>query len=152
MKDYGNKAFKAGDLDLAIEKYQKGLLYLKKYPQPLDEDPPELAQQLNTIRFSLHSNSALLQNKVKAFEDALDSATRAIEIEGIAAVDKAKAYYRRALAKVSLKDDDQAIVDLEEALKLAPGEPSIIKELGVVKKRVADKVKKEKAAYKKFFD
>lgn len=152
MKDYGNKAFKAGDLDLAIEKYQKGLLYLKKYPQPLDEDPPELAQQLKTIRFSLHSNSALLQNKVKAFEDALDSATRAIEIEGIAAVDKAKAYYRRALAKVSLKDDDQAIVDLEEALKLAPGEPSIIKELGVVKKRVADKVKKEKAVYKKFFD
>lgn len=152
MKDYGNKAFKAGDLDLAIEKYQKGLLYLKKYPQPLDEDPPELTQQLKTIRFSLHSNSALLQNKVKAFEDALDSATRAIEIEGIAAVDKAKAYYRRALAKVSLKDDDQAIVDLEEALKLAPGEPSIIKELGIVKKRVADKVKKEKAAYKKFFD
>lgn len=152
MKDYGNKAFKAGDLDLAIEKYQKGLLYLKKYPQSLDEDPPELAQQLKTIRFSLHSNSALLQNKVKAFEDALDSATRAIEIEGIAAVDKAKAYYRRALAKVSLKDDDQAIVDLEEALKLSPGEPSIIKELGVVKKRVADKVKKEKAAYKKFFD
>lgn len=89
---------------------------------------------------------------MKAFEDALDSATRAIEIEGIAAADKAKAYYRRALANVNLKDDDQAIVDLEGALKLAPGDPSIVKELGVVKKRVADKVKKEKAAYKKFFD
>ncbi len=152
MKDYGNKAFKAGDLDLAIEKYQKGLLYLKKYPEPLDEDPPELGQQLKTIRFSLHSNSALLQNKAKAFEDALNSATRAIEIEGIAAADKAKAYYRRALANVNLKDDDQAIADLEEALRLAPGDPSIVKELGIVKKKVADKVKKEKAAYKKFFD
>lgn len=152
MKDYGNKAFKAGDLDLAIEKYQKGLLYLKKYPEPLDEDPPELGQQLKTIRFSLHSNSALLQNKVKAFEDALDSATRAIEIEGIAAADKAKAYYRRALANVNLKDDDRAIADLEEALRLAPGDPSILKELGIVKKKVADKVKKEKAAYKKYFD
>lgn len=152
MKEYGNKAFKAGDLDLAIEKYQKGLLYLKKYPEPGDEDPPELGQQLKTVSFSLHSNSALLQNKVKAFEDAFDSATRAIEIEGIAAADRAKAYYRRALANVNLKDDEQAIADLEEALRLAPGDPSIVKELGIVKKKVADKVKKEKAAYKKFFD
>lgn len=89
---------------------------------------------------------------MKAFEDALNSATRAIEIEGIASADKAKAYYRRALANINLKDDDQAISDLEEALRLAPGDASIVKELGIVKKKVADKVKKEKAAYKKFFD
>lgn len=152
LKDYGNKAFKAGDLNLALDKYQKGLRYLNEYPEALDEDPVELAQQLSAIRFSLHSNSALLQIKVKAFDDALKSASNAIELEKIPDADRAKAYYRKALANVGLKDDDQAVEDLEEALKLAPSDAAIQKELGIVKKKRADQEKKEKAAYKRFFD
>ncbi len=152
LKEYGNKAFKSGDLNLAIEKYQKGLRYIREYPEALDDDPAELAQQLKAIRFSLHSNSALLQIKLNAFDDALSSATSAIGIEKIPEGDKAKGYYRKALASINLKNDDQAITDLEEALKLAPSDSAIIKELGIVKKRVAEKVRKEKAAYKKFFD
>lgn len=152
LKEYGNKAFKAGDLNLALDKYQKGLRYLNEYPEPLDEDPVELAQQLTTIRFSLHSNSALLQIKVKAFNDALKSASNAIELEKIPDADRAKAYYRKALANGGLKDDDQAVEDLEEALKLAPSDAAIKKELGIVKKKRADQEKKEKAAYKRFFD
>ncbi|MCJ1423944.1 peptidyl-prolyl cis-trans isomerase cpr6 [Sticta canariensis] len=152
LKEYGNKAFKAGDLNLALDKYQKGLRYLNEYSETLDEDPVELAQQLTTIRFSLHSNSALLQIKVKAFNDALKSASNAIELEKIPDADRAKAYYRKALANGGLKDDDQAVEDLEEALKLAPNDAAIKKELGIVKKKRADQEKKEKAAYKRFFD
>lgn len=152
LKDYGNKAFKAGDLNLALDKYQKGLRYLNEYPEALDEDPVELAQQLSAIRFSLHSNSALLQIKVKAFDDALKSASNAIELEKIPDADRAKAYYRKALANIGLKDDDQAVEDLEEALKLAPSDAAIKQELGIVKKKRADQEKKEKAAYKRFFD
>lgn len=152
LKEYGNKAFKAGDLNLALDKYQKGLRYLNEYPETLDEDPVELGQQLTAIRFSLHSNSALLQIKVKAFNDALKSASNAIELENIPDADRAKAYYRKALANGGLKDDDQAVEDLEEALKLAPSDAAIKKELGIVKKKRADQEKKEKAAYKRFFD
>lgn len=152
LKEYGNKAFKAGDLNLALDKYQKGLRYLNEYPEALDEDSVELAQQLASIRFSLHSNSALLQIKVKAFGDALKSASNATELEKIPDADRAKAYYRKGLANIGLKDDDQAVEDLEEALKLAPSDAAITKELGIVKKKRADQEKKEKAAYKKFFD
>lgn len=152
LKEYGNKAFKTGDFNLALDKYQKGLRYLNEYPEAPDEDPVELAQQLTVIRFSLHSNSALLQIKVKAFNDALRSASNAIELGKIPDGDRAKAYYRKALASVALKDDDQAVEDLEEALKLAPSDAAIKKELGIVKKKRADQEKKEKAAYKKFFD
>ena len=151
-KEYGNKAFKGGDLNLALDKYQKGLRYLNEYPEALKEDPAELAQQLTTIRFSLHSNSALVQIKLNAFDDALKSASNAIELEKIPDADRAKAYYRKALANNGLKDADQAVEDLEQALKLAPGDAAIQKELGVVKKKRADKEKKEKAAYKRFFD
>ena len=152
LKEFGNKAFKGGDLHLGLDKYQKGLRYLNEYPEATDNDPPEMAKQLTSIRFTLHSNSALLQVKLKAFEDAQKSASNALELGRISDADRAKAYYRRALARAGLKDDEEAVKDLEEALKLAPGDVAITKELGAMKKRTAEQAKKEKAAYKKFFD
>ena len=89
---------------------------------------------------------------MKAFNDALKSASHAIELEKIPDADQAKVYYRKALANGGLKDDDQAVEDLEQALKLAPSDAAIKKELGIVKKKRADQEKKEKAAYKRFFD
>jgi peptidyl-prolyl isomerase D len=152
LKDFGNKAFKAGDLNLALEKYQKGLRYLNEYPEPSDGDPLELAQRITNVRFSLYSNSALIQIKSKAFDDALKSATNAVEMVNVADSEKAKAYFRKALASIGLKDDEQALKDLEEALKLAPGDAAITRELTLAKKKAAEQAKKEKAAYKKFFD
>ncbi|KAL8782211.1 MAG: hypothetical protein Q9213_005577 [Squamulea squamosa] len=151
LKDFGNKAFKAGDLNLALDKYQKGLRYLNEDPEIEKDDPPELSKQLTAIRFTLHSNSALLQNKLKAYEEAQKSATNALEQEGIADGDRAKALYRKGIASQGLKDEEQAVKDLEEALKLAPGDAAITKELSAVKKKLAEQSKKEKAAYKKFF-
>lgn len=151
LKEFGNKAFKAGDLNLALDKYQKGLRYLNEYLEARDDDPEGLASQLTTIRFTLHSNSALLQNKLKSFEAAEKSSSHAIELIGIPGPDRAKAYYRKGLANQGLKDDEQATKDFEAALKLAPGDAAITKELSEVKKKLAEQLKKEKAQYKKFF-
>lgn len=150
-KDFGNKAFKGGDLNLGLDKYQKGLRYLNEQTEPADEDPKELAGQMKSLRFTLHSNSALLQNKLKAFHDANNSASNALDVLDIPDTDRAKAYYRRGLAKEGLKEEDEAIKDYEEALKYAPGDPAIAKQLSAVKKKAAEQAKKEKAAYKKFF-
>lgn len=152
LKNFGNKAFKSGDLDLALDKYQKGLRYLNEYPEVTDDDSPELAKELTAIRFSLHSNSALLQIKLKQFDDAQKSASNALDLSRIPEADRAKAYYRRGLANEGLKNDEEATKDFESALKLAPGDAAITKELGIVKKKAAEQAKKEKAAYKKFFD
>lgn len=151
-KDFGNKAFKSNDLNLSLDKYQKGLRYLNEHPEATDQDPPELAEKMTGVRFSLHSNSALIQNKLKAFDDAHKSASNAIELSKIPAADKAKAYYRKGLASEGMKNEDQAIKDYEEASKLAPSDPAITKQLTAVKKKAAEQAKKEKAAYKKFFE
>jgi peptidyl-prolyl isomerase D len=150
LKDFGNTAFKAGDLNLGLDKYQKGLRYLNEYPSASEQDSADLGPQLTAIRFTLHSNSALLQNKLKAFGDAKQSASNALELK-VPDADKAKAYYRRAIAEIGLKDDEEAVKDLEAALKLAPGDPAITKELSTTKKKAAEQAKKEAAAYKKFF-
>jgi peptidyl-prolyl isomerase D len=152
LKDFGNKAFKANNLDLALEKYKKGLRYLNEYPEALPEDPPELSKELTHLRFTLHSNAALLQIKLKSFEDAKSSADNALALDQVSDQDRAKASYRKALALLGLKDDEEAIKSLEMAQKLAPGDVAISKELGAAKKKAAEQAKKEKAAYKKFFD
>ena len=152
LKEFGNKAFKAGNLNLALDKYQKGLRYLNEYPESLPEDPPELAKDLTHLRFTLHSNSALLQIKLKSFEQAQSSADNALELKDVPNQDRAKASYRKALALLGLKDDDEAVKSLETAQKLAPGDMAIRKELSAAKKKAAEQAQKQKAAYKKFFD
>ncbi|KAF2683110.1 peptidyl-prolyl cis-trans isomerase D [Lentithecium fluviatile CBS 122367] len=152
LKDLGNTAFKAGNLQLGIAKYQKGLRYQHEYPTPLDSDPPELGAQLNALKVILYSNSALLQNKVGQYSEAADNATKALEIEGIADKDKAKAYFRRAQARVGRKNEEEAVKDLEEAKKFAPGDGAIVKELEGIKKRVKERREKEKKAYANAFN
>ena len=153
-KDFGNKAFKAGDLNLGLDKYQKGLRYLGAGEAKDEAEQPEFAKQKSSLSFTLQSNSALLQNKLQAFDDAKKSASLALETSNLNVPDsdRAKAYFRRGLAEEGLKDEEEAVKDYEEALKCAPGDPAIIKQLTAVKKKAAERAKKEKAAYKKFFD
>ena len=148
----GNAAFKKGDLELGLKKYQKALRYLHEYPAPLDNDPKDLWLQLNALKISLYSNSALLQNKTDQFASATESATKALEIEGIGEKDKAKAYFRRGQANIGKKNEEDALSDLNQAAKFAPGDAAITRELEGVKKRVAARKEKEKKAYKNAFN
>lgn len=151
IKDFGNKAFKAGDLELGLDKYQKALRYLGQWPTPEDNDPKELWGQLQQLRFVCHNNSALLHNKQNNPRGAVESASKALEIEGIDGKDKAKAYFRRATAKTSLKDDEGAVEDLAEAHKLSLEDALIVQSLDAAKARIAAKKQKQKAALKNFF-
>jgi peptidyl-prolyl isomerase D len=152
LKDMGNAAFKSQNLRLGIAKYQKALRYLHEYPAPLDNDPADLFPKLNALKTTVYSNSALLQNKTSQFAEALESASRALEVEGITDKDKAKAYFRRAQAKIGRKGDEDALKDLNEAIKFAPGDAGIVKELEGVKKRLQERKEKEKKAYKNAFN
>lgn len=151
LKTRGTDAFKKGDLALGLAKYQKGLRYLHEYPEPLENDPPQLGAELSSLKIALHSNSALLQLKLKDFNDAEKSASYAIAVPEIKAAEKGKALYRRALARKGLKNEEDAVADLEEALKSVPEDAAVKNELAAVKKAASDRAKKEKAAYSKFF-
>jgi len=135
---------------LGLEKYQKGIRYLNEDPN-LDNETPETKKALEALRYSLNSNSALLANKLKDFHEGLRSADNALEVPGLTDAEKAKALFRRATANIGLKDDDSAQADLEVAAALVPQDKAIQQELAKVKKAAADRAKKEKAAYSKFF-
>ncbi|OAL31566.1 hypothetical protein AYO22_01158 [Fonsecaea multimorphosa] len=153
LKEFGNKAFKAGDVGTGIEKYQKALRYLNEYPAANDNDPKDLQSNMDALRFTLHSNSALLANKAKRYDEAQKWAGFAIDSipKDAKDTDKAKVYFRRAQARVALKDLEEALKDFEQAAKLAPEDAAIKAELARTKKTLADSIKKEKESYKKFF-
>ncbi|KAK4154175.1 cyclophilin-like domain-containing protein [Chaetomidium leptoderma] len=149
-KDFGNKAFKGGDLSVALDKYQKGLRYLNEEPD-LDNEPAETKTQVEALRVSLNSNSALMNLKLSAWDETVRAADNALAVPSISDKDKAKALYRRGYAQVRLKDEDTALESLEQAKKLAPEDAAINAELNAVKKAATARLAKEKAAYRKFF-
>lgn len=150
LKEIGNKMFKSGSSSLALGKYQKGLRYLHEAPDITDKDSATITSQLAALKITLNLNSALIGLKLKKFDDAARSATYVLE-GGATDADRAKAFYRRAMASAALKQHEEAEQDLEEALKLAPDDAAIKTELASVKKERADQKRKEKAAYRKFF-
>lgn len=149
-KDFGNKAFKAGDLSVALDKYQKGLRYLNEDPD-LDNEPADTKTKMDALRISLNSNAALMNMKLSAWEDCIRAADNALAVAGISDKDKAKALYRKGFAHIRLKDEDAALESLEQAKSLAPEDAAITNELAAVKKSASARLAKEKAAYKKFF-
>ena len=83
--------------------------------------------------------------------DAKQSATHALEVADISDAEKGKAYYRRAMAKIGMKHEESALTDLEQAAKSAPSDGAILRELDALKKRQAERAKKERESYKKMF-
>jgi peptidyl-prolyl isomerase D len=151
LKEIGNKAFKEGDYRLALKKYQKALRYLHEYMEPQENDPKDLGQQLYSLRFTLNNNSAQAQLKTNDLDGAIKSATNAIEVAGQQDKQRAKAYFRRAQARFNKKQEDEAKEDLEAGLKLDPTSAEIKAKLAEVKKQAAERLRKQKAQYQKFF-
>jgi len=160
IRELGNTLFKEGKTALALEKYQKSIRYLDVNPV-LPEDAPEaLRQSYNALLVPLLLNSALaaVRSPSKPPSDhanlAIKSTSRVLSeklVGTLSAADKAKAHYRRALAYIVLKDDEEAEKDLLSAAALAPGDESIRKELEKVKVRRKERREKEKKAFKGLF-
>ena len=64
----------------------------------------------------------------------------------------AKALYRQGLALIAQKDEEQAEIVLNDALKYAKEDKAISSELERLRQRKKAKIAKEKAAYKKMFN
>ena len=149
LKSIANNAFKSGDLKSALDKYQKALRYCAEASN--DEDNAEKKESINSLKISLYSNSALIQSKLQQFNEAVSSASKALDIEGIADADRAKALYRRGVAYSSLKRWELASTDLNTAAKLAPSDPAIVQQQALVKKQVDASIQAQRAAYQRMF-
>ncbi|KAH9933093.1 peptidyl-prolyl cis-trans isomerase Cpr7 [Amylocystis lapponica] len=82
---------------------------------------------------------------------AVSNTTRALKDLQLNDADKAKALYRRALARVTLKEDEDAEDDLIQANEFVKDDKAIVGELEKLRARKKEKKEKERRAYKKLF-
>ncbi|EKM57324.1 uncharacterized protein PHACADRAFT_255024 [Phanerochaete carnosa HHB-10118-sp] len=151
IREIGNKLFKEGKTETALNKYQKALRYLDVHPVLPEDAPPELQDSYNALLAPLLLNSALAAIRVGQPRLAISSTTRVLDRLELNDADKAKALYRRALGHSALKDDDTAEADLVAAHELVKDDATIVVELEKVRARKKEKRDKEKKAFKKLF-
>ncbi|PPQ95078.1 hypothetical protein CVT25_002601 [Psilocybe cyanescens] len=156
VREVGNKLFKEGKTEEALQKYQKSLRYLDLHPVMPEGSPPELKDSFDTLLAPLLLNSALAAIRTQPQSSAnaliaISSATRALDTLTLNNADKAKALYRRALAHIYLKDDEKAEKDLVEASQLVPEDAAVAGELSKIKQQRKEKREKEKKQFKKMF-
>ena len=127
---------------------------MNEWPEANDDEPADLSAKLKTLRFTLHNNNALFALKAQRNTDAERWAGFAVDAapDDAKDTDKAKAYFRRAQARVRLNDKEGAQQDFNQAARLAPKDAGIAAERTALNTRIAADMKKEKAKYKNAFE
>jgi peptidyl-prolyl isomerase D len=156
IREVANRLYKQGDINGALPKYLKSIRYLDVHQELPENSPPELTGQYASLLAPLLLNSALAAIRIEPHSTAnamtaIGNTTRALNKLQLNNGDKAKAYYRRALAKNVMKDEDGAEQDLTAATGLLPEDVAIAAELAKVKQRKKEYREREKRAYKKMF-
>ena len=145
IKDAGNKLFKIGRYDRALEKYEAANSSL----EPLTDSP----SILRPIHQLLCGNITLCYLKMEKWHEAEATARKVLQFNP----NDVKALYRRALAWIELQNYDAADQDLKNAKRVC--EEKGDKEMLVAVEREINKIKaitkknfaKEKAIYKNLF-
>jgi peptidyl-prolyl isomerase D len=124
IKNIATRLLKQGDKVLGHKKYEKALTYLKDY-LPDDLDDADL-DHLVKLKFSIYLNTALTACQNEDGKEAIRCATEALSLDTGTDQLKAKAHYRMGLGYLLQKDEERAIEELDNALKLLPGDKAIV--------------------------
>lgn len=132
----------------------KAIRYLNKDPSFESEESNTLSQEYYSLKISCNLNEAACSLKLKRWNEVVEATTLVLEApsEILSTSDKAKSLYRRGCAKLGLNDEEEAIKDLKEALKLSPNDPVISKELSTANQKLKAREQAQRKAYKKMFE
>lgn len=90
---------------------------------------------------------SVASNKLGDFKITVDKCTEALYIDQ----STVKAYYLRAQAQAKLRNFDEALTDIKEAIKLSPGDKTLRDEFEVIKGLKKKESESEKAAAQRLF-
>jgi peptidyl-prolyl isomerase D len=153
LKTLGNNFFKAGDYTKAQKKYQKAIRYLNEKPVFDSDDAPELVKEFYSVKIPCYLNKGFCALKLGKPELTIKDMTTVLDMDSEfpSNADKTKAFFRRGAAYLKLNDLEAAKADLEQAKKLSPKDPGVLRELETVQTKLTAKRNKEKKAYAKMF-
>ena len=150
-KAAGNMHFKQGENFEAIEAYDEAIKYAEDNAK---SDKAKTA--VKAVLISLHSNKAAARLRREEWEEAVLSATAALELmesssDPALAPSKSKALFRRGTARAKLGQLSSAKEDLMSACKADPKDRNARTELAQVQERLKAQKLSEKANFAQGF-
>lgn len=145
FKEIGNDKFKSGNLMEARDYYREAIIYV--------EDLVDARRkERNDLLIPLYSNLAQVYLRLEEASLAEEVCTKALVIAEVPRNEvpnglKAKAQFRRGVARRSLGKTDEAKEDLQAVLRLQPDHAEVLKEMSIVKRQLAEKHQQQKAAW-----
>jgi peptidylprolyl isomerase len=140
-KEEGNAFFKEQNNLEALRKYEIGI-------EHLDEVYDDLTDEDKTLLKACLSNGAIVSNNLGFFEDTTRKTMRVIEMDP----KNAKAYFLDAVAHKNIKNFNDAVASIKEAIKLLPNDKKMREEFEAIKKAKKDAVDQEQDFFKKAFN
>jgi len=142
-KYQGNVCFKEVDYLSAAGKY---ISALTQFDQMHDVSEPQ-QKEVNDVKLSCYLNLSACYLKLGKQEKAIANASSALEIDP----KSAKALFRRAQAKITLKKWEDAKTDLVSATQFDPTSADVKAALANVQKELDAQVAREKQLYSNMF-
>ena len=146
IKESGNYFYRIEDYTKSARKYKKVTRYFNHFKDTTDDEEEQTA--LDAFQLINLTNLAATELKLQDFEDVRYSCTAAIKLDP----NNIKAYYRRGIANLELKNYEMALNDLKFALKFSPNNKAILKEFERAKEYLINYRKVEKSYYRKMFE
>lgn len=139
MKEDGNLKVKDKKYKEAEGIYKEGIMHFESVKND--------NQALKDLQKSLMLNLSICLNNTGGFKETLVNCTKVLDIDEKCA----KAYYLRAMAHKATHGYDEAIDDIKNAIKLAPGDKNLRTQFEAIKEERTKHNKSQQGAFQKFF-
>lgn len=145
IKESGNYFYRTDDFVKSARKYKKLTRYYNFFKDhSIDEDD---IKSLDSFQIVNLTNLAATELKLEEFNDVRFSCNAAVKIDP----KNFKAFYRRGVANLELKNYELAIDDLKMAHELLPGNRAVLEQFYRAKKYLLEYRMVEKLRYRKMF-
>ncbi|XP_063922956.1 peptidyl-prolyl cis-trans isomerase D isoform X2 [Zophobas morio] len=144
IKDSGNYFFNENNYVDSERKYIKALRYIDWF---IGLNRNSNRSRVYEVRINSLLNLAAVRLKRHKYNEVIDLCSQVILKEP----NNGKAFYRRAQARLALRDYDKALKDLNVASSLHPNDNNIQAVLNVAKKKKLSYLQREKQFYGNFF-
>jgi len=142
VRQIGNRLFTSGDFVGAVSKYEKALRFLS-YADGTDEQEV----LLKAAKIPCYSNSAACYLKLNQNSEALEACEKAV----VQQPDNVKAIFRKGQAQANLKNYEDSLKTLREALKIDKDNKEVKALIEKVKKSQEVLKKKQQKAFSNMF-
>lgn len=147
IKKYGNNFYSSNDHVNALRKYKKVVRYSDAHASGSPAYTPEDSQLFTTLRLENLLNMAACYLKLQRWKEVQRSCTDVIR----GSPNQSKAFYRRGVAEIEMKEYESGLEDLKRAHSLAPNDPRILEQFNRGKALLLEYRKTEKSRSQMMF-